>query len=228
MTRAVKISENVYQVGGPGLTDAADCMVYLVKGSPSVLIDAGAGASAREILEAVKDAGCHPDSLRYLFLTHCHIDHVGGAHFFREACPDLRLVAHRGDLEALVTADPVKTAANWYGVTLPPLEIDMVIEDESFSLEVAPYPLTLIHAPGHTPGSCVAVMDQKESRVLFGQDIHGPFMEAFDSDILQWKESMERLLSLEADILCEGHYGVFKGKEAVRSFIRQQLSAQGF
>jgi len=29
----------------------------------------------------------------------------------------------------------------------------------------------------------------------------------------------ERLLDLNADILCEGHYGVFHGKERVREFI---------
>ena len=40
----------IYQVGGSGLTDPADCSVYLLRGEPCVLIDAGAGASASDIL----------------------------------------------------------------------------------------------------------------------------------------------------------------------------------
>jgi hypothetical protein len=31
-------------------------------------------------------------------------------------------------------------------------------------------------------------------------------------------------LSLEADILCEGHYGVTKGKSDVRNFIRSFMA----
>jgi hypothetical protein len=34
---------------------------------------------------------------------------------------------------------------------------------------------------------------------------------------------MDRLLRLEADILCEGHYGIFQPKERVRRFIEEQL-----
>jgi hypothetical protein len=34
---------------------------------------------------------------------------------------------------------------------------------------------------------------------------------------------MENLLSLKADILCEGHAGVYKGKEKVRNYIESYL-----
>ena len=39
---------------------------------------------------------------------------------------------------------------------------------------------------------------------------------------------MKRLISIEADILCEGHYGIFEGKEKVKRFIEGQLRANGF
>ena len=34
---------------------------------------------------------------------------------------------------------------------------------------------------------------------------------------------MKRLLSLKADILCEGHYGIFTGREKVRKYIEGYL-----
>jgi hypothetical protein len=34
---------------------------------------------------------------------------------------------------------------------------------------------------------------------------------------------MERLLALEADILCEGHFGVFQPKDRVQRYIRHYL-----
>ncbi len=210
------------------MTDASDCLVYLVKGTPSVLVDAGAGASAPEILSLVVLAGCRPEELGILFLTHCHVDHIGGAAFFRDHCPALKIVAHDGDAAAIRTGDPVKTAANWYGVRLPELELDEIFQGTKKEIVADPAPLTFLHTPGHTPGSCVAYTDRNGLRVLFGQDIHGPFLPEFGSDLSQWKASMERLLDLEADILCEGHYGIVEGKAEVRRFIEHHLRAQGF
>jgi hypothetical protein len=65
--------------------------------------------------------------------------------------------------------------------------------------------------------------DISNTRVLFGQDIHGPFDEGFGSDINAWKVSMAKLLALDADILCEGHYGIFRGEERVKEYINSYL-----
>jgi hypothetical protein len=34
---------------------------------------------------------------------------------------------------------------------------------------------------------------------------------------------MEKLLDLDADILCEGHFGIFSGRERVRKYINGYL-----
>jgi len=81
----------------------------------------------------------------------------------------------------------------------------------------------IIHTPGHTPGSLAVYCDISDKRILFGQDIHGPFDVSFGSDINAWKKSMNKLLALDADILCEGHFGVFKGKEKVNEYIKSYL-----
>ncbi|MEQ8164334.1 MAG: Zn-dependent hydrolase, partial [Smithellaceae bacterium] len=59
--------------------------------------------------------------------------------------------------------------------------------------------------------------------VLFGQDIHGPFHKSFGSNIEDWKKSMHLLLGLEADILCEGHFGIYQPKRKVREYIENYL-----
>ncbi len=54
------------------------------------------------------------------------------------------------------------------------------------------------------PGSLSLYRDRGEKRILFGQDIHGPFLPIPGSDIETWRRSMIKLVELEADILCEG------------------------
>ena len=48
-------------------------------------------------------------------------------------------------------------------------------------------------------------------------------MQDFNSNIDDWANSMKILISKEADILCEGHYGVYQPKEEVEKYIRGQL-----
>jgi len=66
-------------------------------------------------------------------------------------------------------------------------------------------------------------LDRDGQRVLFGQDIHGPFNRAFGSDLSAWRKSMQALLALDADILCEGHFGVYSPKSRVRAYIEHYL-----
>jgi hypothetical protein len=35
---------------------------------------------------------------------------------------------------------------------------------------------------------------------------------------------MKKLLGLNADILCEGHYGIYQPKEEVKSYIEEYLA----
>ena len=54
----------------------------------------------------------------------------------------------------------------------------------------------------------------------------GPLHPDLQSESLAYQRSLNLLLSLEADVLCEGHYGVFRGKKEVAVFIRQFLTAR--
>jgi len=221
-----RVCDRVYLVGGPDLTDPRDCLVYLVDLGELVLIDCGAGPSWGRLRDRINEAGFDPDQLHTLLLTHGHVDHIGAAAAIREQA-GCRLVAHEADAAAIESGDPRTTAASWYGMTLPRVTLDERLVGASADLSFSQGKLEIVHTPGHTPGSVAVLLSTRDGLVLFGQDIHGPFHPDFGSDIAQWRVSMERLLAREPDILCEGHYGVFRGKRAVREFITEQLAAHG-
>jgi len=224
MRQEKEIAEGVYIIGGPGITHAEDATSFIVDcGEKLVMIDSGAGRTSHLLVEHIEGLGLDPEDLSTLILTHCHIDHIGSAPYFieRYGCT---LVTHDLDANAIESGDPVATAANLYGTTFPPTRIDTRLTGEEGTLSFGREQIHWIHTPGHTPGSLSLYCDRGDNRILFGQDIHGPFLPTFGSDIGAWKRSMAKLLDLEADILCEGHFGIFRSKERVRSYIMDYLT----
>lgn len=227
-TQPLEIVPGIYCVGGPELSHPQDALAYLVIGQESTaLIDAGAGKGSAIIWENIEKAGLNPENLAYLILTHSHVDHIGGAAFFKERSRCLT-VAHELDQAAIETGDPGLTAASWYGVDLPSVKVDRVLKAK---MEEVPLgrkeKLFCLHTPGHTPGSISLYTDWQGERILFGQDLHGPFSRAFGSNLSDWKNSMEELLALKADILCEGHFGVYRSQKVVKGYIERYLQQYG-
>ncbi len=115
-----EIAEGIYLIGGPNVTRPEDAAVYLVDfGDELVMIDSGAGNSSSQLDRNIEMLGLKPSKLTQIILTHCHIDHIGSATYFREKYKS-EIVIHELDARALETGDSMKTAANWYGTTFPP------------------------------------------------------------------------------------------------------------
>lgn len=217
------VAEGIYQVGGSDLSDPYDASVFVITcGQFLVMIDCGAGKAPNAIVENIEEAGLDPQRITTLVLTHCHVDHIGSVSFFKEKY-NCTVVAHDLDADAIESGDPKLTAAHWYNTKLPSTTVDRRLKGDQEIITCGKDVLHCIHTPGHTPGSISVYIDRQGSRILFGQDIHGPFTREFKSDISQWRVSMNKLLELKADILCEGHFGIYKPKERVERYIKGYL-----
>jgi glyoxylase-like metal-dependent hydrolase (beta-lactamase superfamily II) len=220
MPRPKKIWERVYQIGGPEISHPQDCMIFLVDvgNSKTVLIDCGSGKSFDTLLDNMEMMGYSPKNIKALILTHCHIDHIGAASQFKSKF-NPQIIAHEKDADAIQGKNNPKTAASWYRVEYSPVTIDHILLQEEEILTFGDVSFNCIHTPGHTPGSISILCEVEGKRILFGQDIHGPFDELFESNIGDWKRSMEKLLNLRADIMCEGHFGIYQPEEEIRRYI---------
>jgi len=221
-----EIHNGVYIVGSSDISDAKDCCVYLLDLGELVLIDAGAGASAGTIARNIEKLGFDPARLSTIILTHCHIDHVGGAAAL-EARSGAKIVMHELDAHPVEHGDQKMTAAGWYGVKFQPLQVDLKFSGSREVLPIGGHEVVLLHTPGHTPGSLSAYLDKGGKRVLFGQDIHGPFLADFGANMTDWQASMEQLIALNADILCEGHFGIYQPNKKVAAYIQRYLDEYG-
>jgi glyoxylase-like metal-dependent hydrolase (beta-lactamase superfamily II) len=221
--RSQNITEDIVQVGGGHLTAPEDAAVYLVRsGDRAALVDAGCGYSQFQLFQNIEVCGIPLDRIEYLLITHCHFDHTGGAQAVK-ARTGCKIVAHEREARFLEEGDQRVTAAEWYGAFLEPFQVDVKLRGERQELWVGGKRIEAFHAPGHSPGSLVYVMESEGLKILFGQDVHGPLDPSLRSNREDYRRSLKLLVSLQADVLCEGHYGVIRGKEKVADFIESFL-----
>lgn len=215
-----KIFKDVYHVGDSG------CSVFLVDTQSEeglLLIDAGMSI---EMIKKINNLGLNPEDIKHCIITHFHIDHIAACADLKDFNEKMKFYAH--DLDA----DPIeekghdsKTAASWYGVNYRPIKLEKRLKGELETLSIGIYDFHCIHTPGHTPGSISILVEINKTKVLFGQDIHGPFMASFGSNLEDYQKSMQKLLDLKADILCEGHFGVFQPADKVYSYIKGYMES---
>ncbi|MHC1688694.1 MAG: MBL fold metallo-hydrolase [Methanothrix sp.] len=222
MSRAKAVCDRVYMVGGSGFSAPEDAYVYLVDaGSEQVLIDSGVGYGIDRIEDNIRSLGFEPAGVWHIIATHCHIDHIGGLAAWKERYGS-KIIAHELDRAGIEGENNALTAASMYGVDYRQVLVDTLLSGGQQELMLGDLKFNFLHTPGHTPGSISVYIDTKDGRVLFGQDIHGPFSPAWGSDLKQWRVSMQKLLALKADVLCEGHAGVYRG-EKVGKYIESYL-----
>jgi glyoxylase-like metal-dependent hydrolase (beta-lactamase superfamily II) len=214
-----EIIKNIFIVGGPDITDSRDGCVYIINIlSEIILIDSGAGWSVDEIIKNIEKMGFDPKKLSKVLLTHCHIDHIGGVPEIRKRFMP-KIYIHELDAPPVENGDQVLTAASWYQTTFPPTPVDVKLSLSEEILTIGGEKIVCLHTPGHTPGSISIYLDKDGKRILFGQDLHGPLLEEFGSNLNDWDHSTQKLLDLNADILCEGHFGIYKTKKEVKDYI---------
>ncbi len=213
-----EIAEDTFIVGGPDITDGRDCCVYLMNLGELILIDTGAGWSVENIIGNIKKLGFDPKNLGKVLLTHCHIDHIGGVPEIKKKF-GAKVYIHKLDAPPIESGDPILTAAKWYQTSFPPTSVDVKFDSPEETLMVGDQKIVCLHTPGHTRGSICIYLDKGGKRILFGQDLHGPLLEEFGSNIEDYGRSTKKLLELDADILCEGHFGIYKNKKDVRNYI---------
>ena len=222
----MKILDNLWQVGGAGYTAGEDAAIYLIRFGPqAALVDAGCGNGHGRLVANIAEALPDGVAITYLFLSHCHYDHTGGAEAVRRQY-GCRIVAHRLDAAFLENGDSRATAATWYGTRMLPLSVDYQMAEDRETFQVGGGEIMAYHCPGHSPGSVVYLAKMDSRRVLFGQDVHGPLDASFLSNRDDYMHSLKFMAELNADILCEGHFGVIRGKEAVRNFVLSYLPAE--
>lgn len=235
----LEVLPNIYIVGsgnpGFGLSHDCDCHVYLIDGGEKVaVIDTGTGMSSQDIFKHVQYMVPHVERVDYVFLTHGHADHAGGAIDFKAKYGSTIFLSveeaeflETGNEDAigLTLARRAGFYPSDYSIRRCPVDVRLKGGE---ALPIGRYELEAIKTPGHSKGCISYLLHGHSRRVLFVGDtlfVGGAInlLNCPGSDLADYRAYIGNLKDLKVDALLPGH-GMFclsRGQVHIDKCIRE-------
>jgi glyoxylase-like metal-dependent hydrolase (beta-lactamase superfamily II) len=230
---------DVVRISEPHVNELVSANFWWLRGDDrDIVVDAGLGVVAlRDAIPGLFER----DPM--VLLTHAHLDHVGGAAEFADRA------AHPAEAELLAAGVPAslygaelydKVGIDAAGEPVPELMIDVLpgpgydpatyrVEpmtlnrtlDDGDRIDLGGRVLTVLHLPGHTPGS-IALLEERTGTLYSGDIVYeGALIDNLpNSDVAAYRRSMEFLADLDVSVVHPGH-----GHSFDRTRLRQLADA---
>jgi len=136
-----------------------DASHLIVEGGRGAFVDTGTNDSVPLLLDGLRQQGLDVADVDYVFLTHIHLDHAGGAGLLMQALPDARCVIHPRGAPHMISPERLiagtigvygeeKTRA-MYGDIRPIDAARVVVAEDGDWFELAGRRFQALHTEGH-------------------------------------------------------------------------------
>ena len=158
LPRLTRFADGISAVDTEYLRPQMDAAHVVVAGSRAAIVDTGPNSAVPLILAALAELGIERDAVEFLFLTHVHLDHAGGAGALMRELPRATAVLHPRGAPHMM--DPAKLIAGsravygelfdgLYGEIQPIARERIAIAQDGQRFELADRAFECVHTPGH-------------------------------------------------------------------------------
>jgi len=159
LPRLTRFADGITAVDTEYVRPQMDAAHVVVAGSRAAIVDTGPNTAVPLILAALAELGIERDAVEYLFLTHVHLDHAGGAGALMRELPRATAVVHPRGAPHMI--DPTKLIAGTravygdelysrlYGEILPIARERLVIAQDGQRFDLGDRNFECVHTPGH-------------------------------------------------------------------------------
>lgn len=219
---------------------------YVIQEEQLTIVETSASPSVPYILKGFKDLGLDPRDVKYIIVTHIHLDHAGGAGLLLQHCPQAKVVVHPKGARHL--ADPerlIMGARAVYGdrfdelfdPILPVPEDRILVKGDQETLKIGlDCELRFVDTPGHA-NHHFSIYDPVSKGMFTGDTIGVYYHQLRDQEITfclpstspnqfnpeAMLRSMERIQEFQVERIYFGHYGMNTEVETVYQQIKEWL-----
>ena len=236
-----KLTENFWLLGNYYFN------LYLIKGEKkSAMVEVGVSAIVDTVIDQIESLNIYPD---YLIITHPHPDHLTGLTGLQDRFPDARVVAGEGAqkfmehpkaIDVLIFEDQFMNQTVRAKVhepdrpplTQPPILGNYLQPKNGDEINLGGLTLRFLDLKGHCPGNLgTCIPEISALTVSDSLGFHYPkrgIFPVFFTGFHDYMAELDRLDSINANILCPGHQGPLIGADVKKAFQVARQSAFDF
>lgn len=172
--------------------------------------------------------------IEHVIISHWHEDHISGNQLLRDAqfychvldkpiIEDINKMIRYYNIEHETVGQELEKMFNLLGMKDTP--INKTIEDNEIIEINDSLRLKVLHTPGHTAGHCAFI--ELSSKVGFLGDIDltsHPYYGNIDANLIDFEQSIQRLLNIDFEIVVTGHRDPILGKLIIKEKLRKYYS----
>lgn len=221
-----KVSDGVHYLSTLGTVTTPGSGSYVIQGGKVYLVETGTEELASLLLRSLDRLGIGKEDIAGVIVTHIHLDHSGGTGWLVRQLPGLKVYVHRSGARHLIDPSRLLASADRvyggreevleiHGRILPVPEENVVPVEDTVIDAGGGVSLRIYSAPGHAPhhllifeeGGKLAFVGELPGHYIPKGDILYPAIAPPGFDYPETLRSLEKLTSLEPDMLCFSQFG---------------------
>ena len=181
---------------------------FLGSGNSKIMIDAG-----QDVVEYEERLNKMFDTLNFsvshILITHHHHDHTHALKYVLSRFPSVVVYKFKGNDEESLKYD--ENLQNKFG-----FKYTYILSEQTLRLNE--YELQIYHLPGHSDDS-IGIYDPKTKRFFIGDTILGEGTGTQISNLAIYMKSLEKILTIDAEILLPAHGSIILSSEGVKKHV---------